>query len=113
MRERPFTYGIISFQEQIISLNKENVVFAFSLLPYSIQTIEAAESAYVNGSKIASITDKLTASIAQFSEKVITVKTNNIAITNTISIVLIIIYKLALGIGIKERDTSLKALSSF
>jgi len=113
MRAKPFTHGIISFQEQIISLNKGDAVLTFSLPPYSIQTIEAAESARINGVKIVTITDKLTAPIVQFSDVVITAKTNNIVFINTISAVLLIIYSLAAAIGINDRNTSLKALSLF
>lgn len=113
MRATPFTHGNISFHEQLISLNRKDVILAISLPPYSIQTIETAEDANSKGIKVVSITDKLIAPIAQFSDVVFTARTNNIVFINTVSAVLLIVYILAAGIGLADRATSLKALSLF
>jgi len=113
MKAKAFTHGSISFQEQIVSLRKNEAILAFSLPPYSIDTIEAVENARAKGIKIISITDKIISPITKFSNVVFTAQTNNIVFVNTVSSVLVIIYALAAGVGLTDRTTSLKAISSF
>lgn len=113
MRTKTFNHGILSFQEQIISLNKGDAILAISLPPYAYPTIEAAENARYRGIKVVSITDKITSPIVQYSDVVFTAKTDNIVFINTVSAVLTIIYDLAAGIGLSDRATSLTALALF
>ena len=80
---------------------------------HSIDTIEAVENARAKGIKIISITDKIISPITKFSNVVFTAQTNNIVFVNTVSSVLVIIYALAAGVGLTDRTTSLKAISSF
>ena len=113
MKASAFTHGSISFHEQIVSVHADDCILAISLPPYSIATIEAAEFAQSKKIKIISITDKLIAPIAQFSDVIFTVKTHNIVFINTVSAVLVIIYALATGVGLRDRTKSLEVLSLF
>ena len=112
-KTKAFTHGSISFKEQIISLQKGDVIIAISLPPYSYETIEAAEYGMSQGIKIISITDKLISPITKSSDVVFTVKTKNIVFINSVCSVLVIIYALATGLGLSDRETSLKALALF
>ncbi|RKY81684.1 hypothetical protein DRQ07_03395, partial [candidate division KSB1 bacterium] len=76
MRAKVFTHGVMSFEEQIISLKRDDAILVISLPPYSYSTIEAAEAAQYRGIKIVAITDKLTSPITQFSDVVFTIETN-------------------------------------
>lgn len=113
MKASAFTHGNISFHEQIISVNPGDCVVTISLPPYSVSTIEAAEVGKSKGIKIISITDKLVAPITRFSDVVFTAKTHNIVFINTVSSVLLIIYALATGVGLRDRTKSLEILSLF
>jgi len=113
MKASAFSHGSISFHEQVISVNPGDCIVSISLPPYSVATIEAAESSQSKGIKVISITDKLVAPIAQFSDVVFTAKTHNIVFINTVSSVLLIIYALATGVGLSDRTKSLEVLSLF
>lgn len=112
-KARAFTHGSISFHEQIVSLNSGDCLIGFSLPPYSIATIEAAENAQSKEIKVIAITDKLVAPISQYSDIILTVRTNNIVFINTVSAVLVLIYALATGVGLRDRTRSLHVLSRF
>jgi len=113
MKANAFTHGSISFHEQIVPLSAGDCILGISLPPYSVDTIEAAENAQSKGIKIISITDKLIAPIAQYSDIVLIAKTDNIVFINTVSAVLVIIYALAIGVGLRDRAKSLHVLSLF
>lgn len=111
MKTKAFTHGSISFEEQIISLKKNDAVLLISLPPYLDSLIEAAELARYRGIKIVTITDQIISPIAQFSDVVFICDTNNIVFVNTVSSILSIIYILTTGIGLSDRTTSLTSLS--
>lgn len=110
-KAKPLTHGSVSFREQIISIDKDDVIIAISLQPYSYETIEAAEFAKINGIRVISLTDQLVSPITQFSDVIFTVKTESIVFINAVSSILVIIYALATGIGLSDRKASMKALS--
>lgn len=113
LKASSFTNGGFSFHEQVLSTTKDDVIITFSLPPYTIATIEAAEMAKSKNIGIISFTDKLVAPIAEYSDVVFPVFTENIVFTNTISAISMLVCALATGIGLKDRTTSLKALTSF
>lgn len=113
LKTTSFTCGGFSFHEQILSTKSDDAIIAISLAPYTLATIEAAELARSRGNKVISITDELVAPIAEYSDVVFPVLTNNIVFINTASAIFMIVCALATGIGLKDRTTSLKALTLF
>lgn len=113
MKAKAFTHGSVSYHEQILSLLPGDCIIGISLPPYSIATIEAAENAQSKGIKVIAITDKLVAPIAQYADVVLIAQTHNIVFINAVSAVLVIIYILATGVGLHDREQSLKVLSLF
>ncbi len=111
MKTKAFTHGSISFEEQIVSLKKNDALLVISLPPYIDSLIEAAELAQYRGIKIVAITDQIVSPIAKFSDVVFICDTNNIVFVNTVSSILAIIYVLTTGIGLSDRTTSLTSLS--
>ena len=111
MKTRAFTHGSVNFEEQIISMKKNDALLIISFPPYMYSTVEAAAEANYRGTKIISITDKITSPISQYSDAVFICDTDNIVFVNTVSSVLLIIYILATGIGLSDRTTSLTSLS--
>jgi len=113
LKARPFSHGSFSFHEQIISLSKNDALIAISLPPYSIETIKGAEVAQSRGIKVISITDKLISPITKYSDVVFPVKTHNIVFINSIGAIFVIIYALATGLGLSDKELALKALEQF
>lgn len=111
MKTRAFTHGSVNFEEQIISLKRNDAILIISLPPYSYSTTIAAEAARYRGIKIVSITDQLTSPVSQYSDVVFVADTNNIVFVNTVSSILSLIYVLTTGIGLSDRTTSLTSLS--
>lgn len=110
LKAKAFDHGAISFHEQILSLSKNDALIGISLPPYSIETIKAAEVARQKGIKVISITDKLISPITKFSDVVFPVKTHNIVFVNSVGAILVIIYSLATGLGLSDKEQALKAL---
>lgn len=113
LKARAFHHGALSFHEQILSLKKNDALIGISLPPYSIETIKAAEIARQKEIKVISITDKLISPIAKFSDVTFTVKTHNIVFINSIGAIFVIIYALATGLGLSNKESALKALEQF
>ncbi len=113
LKAKAFHHGSFSFHEQILSLEKGDALIAISLPPYSIETIQAAEVAKNRGIKVISITDKLISPITKFSDVIFPVKTHNIVFINSIGAIFVIIYALATGLGLSDKESSLKALEGF
>ncbi len=111
MKTTAFTHGSLSFDEQIISLKKDDAMLVISLPPYTYSNIVAAETARYKGIKIISITDQITSPITQYSDVVFVCDTNNIVFVNTVSSILSLIYILSTAIGLSDRATSLTSLS--
>jgi DNA-binding MurR/RpiR family transcriptional regulator len=111
MKTKAFSHGSVSFEEQIISLKKDDAILLISLPPYTYSNIVAAETARYRGIKIISITDQITAPVSQNSDVVFVCDSNNIVFVNTVSSILTIIYILATAIGLSDRATSLTSLS--
>jgi DNA-binding MurR/RpiR family transcriptional regulator len=111
MKTKAFTHGSVSFEEQIISLKKDDAILIISLPPYTYSNIEAAEAARYRGVKVISITDQITSPISQYSDVVFVCDTENIVFINTVCSILSLIYVLATGIGLSDRTTSLTSLS--
>ena len=111
MKTKAFTHGSVSFEEQIVSLKKDDAVVAICLPPYTYSNITAVESARYRGAKIISITDKITSPVSQYSDVVFLCETDNIVFVNTVCSVLSLIYILSTGVGLSDRATSLTSLS--
>ncbi len=112
-RSQAFNHGSLNFKEQIISLPTDAALIAISLPPYSIETIEAAEFAQSEKIRVVAITDKLISPIVKYADVIFTVNTHNIVFINTVSAVLFLIYALSAGIGLTDREASLKVFESF
>ncbi|OQX87732.1 hypothetical protein B6D60_03330 [candidate division KSB1 bacterium 4484_87] len=113
LKASAFGHGSFSFHEQILSLSPKDALIAISLPPYSIETIKGAEVAQSRGIKVISITDKLISPITKYSDVVFPVKTNNIVFINSIGAIFVIIYALATGLGLSDKESALKALEQF
>lgn len=98
------------FHEQIIYLNKNDLLVCFSFPPYSKETVDAASYANKNGVRVISITNKSTSPITSYSRAVLTVKSENMLFTNSFAAISVIINAIATACAIKNKAKAKKVL---
>ncbi len=98
------------FHEQIMYVNKEDLLVCFSFPPYSKETVDAAGYANKNGIKVISITNKPTAPIATHSKAVLTVKSENMLFTNSFAAISVLINAIATACAVKNKAKAKKVL---
>lgn len=106
------TYGGVTFTEQIINLSGEDVILAFSFPPYSVETIEAASYAREKGIKVIAVTDKVTSQIVQYCDAFLQAAVESMAISNSISTVLVLLYSMSTQIGHELKSQTLEVIES-
>ncbi len=105
-------YGALKFAEQIISMPRNSVVFAFSFPPYSQETIVAARYAQQKRLKVISITDKLTSEITKYSDVCLQAAVESVTISNSIMSVLVLLYSIIAQLGNELKDKTLKTIKA-
>lgn len=98
------------FHEQILYMNKNDLLMCFSFPPYSKETVDVAKYAHQNGIKVISITNKSTSPIAVFSKAVLTVKSENMLFTNSFAAISVIINAIATACAVKNKAKAKKVL---
>lgn len=106
------TYGGVTFTEQIINLSREDVILAFSFPPYSLETMEAASYAQEKGIKVIAVTDKVTSEIVRYSDVFLQAAVESMAISNSISTVLVLLYSMSTQIGHELKSQTLEVIES-
>jgi len=106
------THGALTFTEQIINISKDDVIFAFSFPPYSVETIEAARYAQEREIKTISVTDKATSEIVQYSDVFLQVSVESITMSNSIISVLVLLYSIIAQLGNELKDRTLKTIEA-
>lgn len=93
----------VVFHEQILFLNKNDLLVCFSFPPYSKETIETAKFAKERGIKVISITNKEASPITLHSEICLTVKSDNMLFTNSFSAISVIINAIATQCAVQNK----------
>jgi len=99
-----------SLVEQLFTIERNDLLIAFSLPPYSYQTIEAAKYAKEQGAKIIGFTNTLTAPLVQYSDVVLQIKSNSSIFANSLSSILVVIYTLVYEAALKDKTRSKEAI---
>jgi len=107
---RPFRHSDSTFFEQILFLNKDDVLVGFSFPPYSKDTVDAAKFARERGIDVVSITNKSTAPIAFYSTTTLIVKSKNILFTNSFAAISVVINALATEYAVQNKEKAQKML---
>lgn len=100
----------ITFPDQIMPIGNKDILIAYSLPPYSKETIESAKYFFENKSKVIGITNKLTVPIVEYSSICFIVKTSSKYITNSLSAINVLIYSLINEIAIRDKYRAKKAI---
>ncbi len=102
-----------SFFDQILFIEKKDLLIAFSFPPYSLDTIEAAKFAKERKIKVISITNKPSSPITFHSYKSLIVKSENMLFTNSFSAISVLINAIATECAKRDKKRSKKILNEF
>lgn len=105
-------YGALKFAEQIVTMPKNSLVFAFSFPPYSPETIIAARYARQKRLKVISITDKLTSDITKYSDVCLQAAVESITFFNSVMSVLVLLYSIIAQLGNEQKDKTLETIEA-
>ncbi len=106
------TYGPLNFSEQIINIDKKDLIIAFSFPPYSPETIKAAEYAKEKEIPVVAITDKPTGQILPFSDIYFLTQVDSVTMSNSIMAPLALIYALAAQVGADLKSKTIKTIQA-
>ncbi|AXJ01392.1 transcriptional regulator, RpiR family [Cyclonatronum proteinivorum] len=107
IRAQSVVSGHLSFEEQLLFLGDEDVLLCFSFPPYSARTIEIAAMANQKGVKVVGITDLPTAPVAEYSDHVLAVESENLLFTNSIAALSVVVNALVTEIAVRNEDKAL------
>ncbi|MCX6136514.1 MAG: MurR/RpiR family transcriptional regulator, partial [Ignavibacteriales bacterium] len=102
----------LNISEQLIALRKGELLLAFSLPPYSTQTIDAAILAKKRHASVIGITNRTIAPISEHCDIVLVAKTESGVPSNSLTAPLVLIYGLTSIIAAQSRPRSLDALET-
>jgi DNA-binding MurR/RpiR family transcriptional regulator len=103
LKSFPTNLGGRSLDEQLINIDNKDVLIAFSLPPYSPETIKAAEFAKKQNCKVISFTNSLAAPIVSCSDIVFIVKSDSTIFSNSFSATLVLLYALVNEIALHNK----------
>ena len=90
--------------EQIVRINKEDVVIAFSFPRYSKKSYQVVDYAKNKGAHIISITDSYFAPVAWLSDNTLLVKSNMASFVDSLVPAMTVANALAISVGMKEKE---------
>lgn len=99
-----------SFMEQVLTMTKNDVIVAFSLPPYSNETIDAVEFAKSRGIKTIAITNKESSPITFYSETQLVVQSKNMLFTNSFASIAVLINAVATECAVRNKTKANKML---
>lgn len=105
-----FKHDYTIFHEQIMFLNKNDLVIAFSFPPYSKETIEAVEYAKSKAIKVIAITNKEASPVTHFSDINLVVQSENMLYTNSFAAISVVINAIATECAMKNKQRAEKVL---
>jgi|Deesub1362B_J571_1020462.scaffolds.fasta_scaffold01565_2 DNA-binding MurR/RpiR family transcriptional regulator len=92
-----------TFLEQITLMKPEDLLIAFSLPPYSRETVDAARLAKERNIPVLGICDRETAPLSLYSSVVLPVVTKNVLFTNSITALVVVINAIATEVARRNK----------
>jgi len=101
---QPFRHDYSYFSEQILALDKNDLIVAFSFPPYSVETIETARIAHDRGIKLLALTNRDSSPITPFCLVNLCVRSDNMLFTNSFSAVSVLINAISTECAVKNKS---------
>jgi len=105
-------HGYETFIEQLPFLSSRDLIFAFSLPPYSRETVEFVKAAAARRIRVVGITDKETSPISSHCIRILPIRSQNKLFTNSISAISVVINALATEVALRNRSRALNVIKS-
>ena len=90
--------------EQIVRINEEDVIIAFSFPRYSKKSYQVVDYAKSKGAHVISITDSYFAPVACLSDNTLLVKSNMASFVDSLVPAMTVANALAISVGMKEKS---------
>jgi DNA-binding MurR/RpiR family transcriptional regulator len=110
LRAFPLQLAGLTMSEQLLTIQKDEVLLTFSFPPYSAQTIEAATLARAQGASVIGITNQTLSPLARHCDVVLVAKTESSGPSNSLTAPLLLIQGIAAAVASSRRPQSLKAI---
>lgn len=98
------------FQEQILFMNKKDLLIVFSFPPYSKETIEAAKFGYDKGIPVISITNKQASPVTLYTKANLIVRSENMLFTNSFAAISVLINAIATACALRKKSRAQRLL---
>ncbi len=98
----------LSFEEQIMYAQPQDVVVFLSFPPYSKRTIEAAKLAMDKGIHVVALTDSRSASIVGYAHHSLFIQSENMLFTNSFAAISVTINAITTELSVRSKDRTLK-----
>lgn len=102
------TYSL--FHEQVLFLDKDDLIISFSFPPYSKETVDAAQFAAQKNIKTIAITNAEASPISFFSAATLIVKSENMLFTNSFAAISVLINAIATECALRNKPKAKKML---
>jgi len=107
---KSFNHDDASFMEQVLFLNRDDLIIAFSYPPYSKETVDVAKFAKEKNIKVISITNKNASPITFYSDATLVVKSDNLLFTNSFAAISVLINAITTQCAFKNKAKTEKIL---
>lgn len=107
IRAQAVISGHLTFEEQLLFMEPGDVLICFSFPPYSSRTIDVAAMAHKKGVRVVGITDLPTAPVAECSDHVLAVESENLLFTNSIAALSVVVNALVTEIAVRNEEKAL------
>ena len=98
------------FHEQVLYLNKKDLLIVFSFPPYSKETVEVAQFANNRSIDVIAITNKNASPVTFFSKSNLIVRSDNMLFTNSFAAISVLINAIATACALKKKSKAQKIL---
>lgn len=103
LKSFPTNLGGRALDEQLIAMTNHDALIAFSMPPYSPQTIKAAKYAKSQHCSVIAFTNSLSSPIVPYADIVFRVKSDSGIFTNSVSSTLLVLYVLVNELAIRNK----------
>ena len=107
----PLSTGYSSPREQLVTLDKDDLLLVISLPPYSRQSLEMVAAAAELGTATVVLSDRLTAPAARRADLSLAIRSDNMTFTNAVAAMTVVINALATAIASSHRDDAIDAFA--
>jgi len=110
LRAFPLQVAGLTLSEQLLTIQKNELLLTFAFPPYSSETIKAAALARSRDAAVIGITNDTLSPLAEHCNVVLVAKTESSIPSNSLTAPLLLIYGLATTVASARRPQSLKAI---